>query len=386
MDLFDQTSLIQVASGQNPATLSKEQKAFYRFIKQIEEHRQHIQNWETTLPQIHSLIGNELEPLRERFTKARLQFIIKLDQQYGMKGLTKAENNKLQKLILHWCQDLLAADDSDPALIEVYDKHTGGDYLQEQEEFGVTMKEMLGNMFDLDLGDAPVPKSAEEMSHILSKHMLEKMQAAEEERAVNEEKAADLNAESEAPQAQTRKTSAKAQAKQAREQEEAKNTELSLREIYRKLASSLHPDREPEPQERERKTKLMQRVNMAYDQKDLLKLLELQLEIEQISEQEIQSIANSKLKHYNKILGEQLHELKGALAAFQFHFSHPSLRGALKPQTVLIRVQSDIRDLSRHVKEIEQDLTMADHISQLKNWLKNMRLSDFEDNGMFMSF
>jgi hypothetical protein len=47
------------------------------------------------------------------------------------------------------------------------------------------------------------------------------------------------------------------------------------------LVAALHPDREPDEQERKRKTELMQRVNTSYGKKYLLLLLELQLEIEQ---------------------------------------------------------------------------------------------------------
>ena len=48
----------------------------------------------------------------------------------------------------------------------------------------------------------------------------------------------------------------------------------SIREVYRKLAGALHPDRESDPQERERKTALMQRVNQAYAKNNLLQLLD----------------------------------------------------------------------------------------------------------------
>lgn len=49
----------------------------------------------------------------------------------------------------------------------------------------------------------------------------------------------------------------------------------SLREVYRRVASALHPDREADPAARERKTALMQQANRAYAAQDLLGLLEL---------------------------------------------------------------------------------------------------------------
>ncbi len=43
----------------------------------------------------------------------------------------------------------------------------------------------------------------------------------------------------------------------------ARQASLSVREIFRKLASALHPDREADAAERERKTVLMKRVSQA---------------------------------------------------------------------------------------------------------------------------
>jgi curved DNA-binding protein CbpA len=70
-----------------------------------------------------------------------------------------------------------------------------------------------------------------------------------------------------------------------------------VREIYRKLASALHPDRETDEREREAKTALMQRVNQACEAQDLLALLQLQLQIEQIDERHIANAGEQRLKH-----------------------------------------------------------------------------------------
>ncbi|WP_262471530.1 J domain-containing protein, partial [Clostridioides difficile] len=85
---------------------------------------------------------------------------------------------------------------------------------------------------------------------------------------------------------------------EAREQEEQAQISLSIREVYRKLASALHPDRETDPQERDRKTRLMQRVNEAYDKNNLLQLLELQLELDHIDQRSINHISEARLTHY----------------------------------------------------------------------------------------
>lgn len=72
-----------------------------------------------------------------------------------------------------------------------------------------------------------------------------------------------FRAQHEAGQGQTapRKKTAKQLARDAQREAEEKQMSQSIREVYRKLASALHPDREPDPVERQRKTELMQRAN-----------------------------------------------------------------------------------------------------------------------------
>ncbi|WP_143605999.1 hypothetical protein [Variovorax sp. 54] len=53
-----------------------------------------------------------------------------------------------------------------------------------------------------------------------------------------------------------------------------------MRDIFRKLASAPHPDRETDAQQRKVKTALMQKANQAYAANDLLALLELQLQLQ----------------------------------------------------------------------------------------------------------
>src|SRR5260370_34474944 len=87
-----------------------------------------------------------------------------------------------------------------------------------------------------------------------------------------------------------RKKTPRQLAAEAREQVEQAELSLSIREVYRKLASALHPDREPDPQERERKTPLMPRANQPDGKNSLLQLLQLQLELEYIDQSAINNI------------------------------------------------------------------------------------------------
>ena len=107
-----------------------------------------------------------------------------------------------------------------------------------------------------------------------------------------------------------RKRNKREQASDARRKVEADALTQSLREIYRKLASSLHPDRERDVAVRAEKTALMQRINIAYQNKDLLALLTLQMEVEQINSASLGDVPEARLAQYNQILREQLDTLK----------------------------------------------------------------------------
>ncbi|MFX6949690.1 molecular chaperone DnaJ, partial [Acinetobacter baumannii] len=84
-------------------------------------------------------------------------------------------------------------------------------------------------------------------------------------------------------------------------------------------ASALHPDRELDESERARKTALMQQVNQAYEKNDLSRLLELQLELEQIDQRSIHGVSEERLTHYNHILTEQLGDLDQEIAHMERH-------------------------------------------------------------------
>lgn len=145
--------------------------------------------------------------------------------------------------------------------------------------------------------------------------------------------------------------------------------------MYRKLASALHPDREPDEAERKRKTDLMQRVNVAYDAQDLLQLLELQLEIEQIDQASIAAMSETKLKHYIKILEEQSGELamENEIHAVQYamHFQPESPYGH-SPSSALKESEEKIVHLGEYIQSLQQDLAQFTDLKAIKAWLKTL--------------
>ena len=142
---------------------------------------------------------------------------------------------------------------------------------------------------------------------------------------------------------------------------------MSIREVYRKLVSALHPDREMDDQIRAEKTALMQKVNIAYEERDLLQLLALQMELEHIDQAHLDGLSEKKLKHYVQILADQEHELRDeiqyVMAQFYAEFDTPE-EGSLTMQ--IRNLKRDIAQLKESTKILERDCKSCHSIKDLK--------------------
>ncbi|CAJ0784877.1 MULTISPECIES: J domain-containing protein [Ralstonia] len=340
-------------------TLSKGQRAFNALIRQIENRRKRLADWEAATVRFQSRYASEFLPLERTCAELQTHLVRSLDQVYEHDGFTKAERRKISALIVELTTDLI---DEDPSLKALYNKYSGTDFDREAALQAAAMKARLEAALGVDLGDDTDVDSEEAL--------LQRARAHIEQRA--EKKAAAAN-KREARRA-ARKKSPKQLAAEAREEDEQAQISLSIREVYRKLASALHPDRETDPQERERKTRLMQRVNEAYDKNNLLQLLELQLALEHIDQRSINHISEARLTHYNQILKDQVRELDRQIHRVETTFRHTygyQRFGALPPDAILQKLDIDIAALRQNVHNIVQDLAAFDDFKDVRRMLKS---------------
>ncbi len=150
----------------------------------------------------------------------------------------------------------------------------------------------------------------------------------------------------------------------------------AIRTIFRQLASSLHPDREPDEQERLRKTGLMSEVNAAYEKNDLTTLLRLQMQVTQVNPQNKAGAArmtDDKLIAMSLLLKEQLAALKDDLDQLENRLS--------RELCVPVRASDDEAALSQSLQRIQADqrhsadslaadLRRIQSDAELKRWLK----------------
>jgi hypothetical protein len=150
----------------------------------------------------------------------------------------------------------------------------------------------------------------------------------------------------------------------------------AIRTIFRQLARALHPDREPDEQERLRKTGLMSEVNAAYEKNDLTTLLRLQMQVTQINPQNkagTARMADDKLIAMSLLLKEQVAALEDDLDQLENRLS--------RELCVPVRADADEAALSQSLQRIQADqrhsadslaadLRRIQNDAELKRWLK----------------
>lgn len=367
-DLFKFTQLVapapdspmRIVPQPDQPDLSKGQKLFNTLVKKIETSRHDLAQWQATMDIYRQKVASDYMPLLDKFKGLQAAMVLALDQALDRHKLTKPERRFVAGVICDVAEPLVV-ESGDPVMKAIYNKHGDMDFDAQEAAAAKSMQAAMSEMFGLEIDEAAKASSPQDL--------LEQVRLQ-----LEKEQLLDMEREDEAQQRRSqRKKTAKQQASEDRQKADSEQTSQSIREVYRKLASALHPDRESDPAERARKTGLMQRVNQAYDKKDLLLLLELQLELEHIDAAAIANLSEDRLKHFNKILKDQLAELEQEIAYLEqpmrqmFRLS-PYQR--LAPQGVMPRLLQDIAEMQRHIRQIKRDIEIPGDLAVFKAWIK----------------
>jgi Skp family chaperone for outer membrane proteins len=340
-----------VSSGTTP--LNKDQKAFNNLIKKIEGRRARLGEWEAILPAFRQKYTSGLLPLQEQCLDLQWQLARALDAAHGKKGLTKGEKRKLAVLIVNLAEAVLEHKDHGE-LKALFNKHSQSNFDEQETERMDDMKAMLESVLGMELGDDVDMTSPED----IVKRLETQFQAQQEA-------------------ASRRKKSRREEAREARQEAEEKQLSQSIREVFRKLASVLHPDREHDPAEKVRKTALMQRANQAYEKGNLLQLLELQLELEHIDQSHLVAIRPERLKHYIKILKGQVADLDLEIQRIEEQLMVEfglSPFEPIHPSDLLPMLKQDMATCQGQLAELHLQLDAVADQKRLKAWLKTLSL------------
>jgi hypothetical protein len=176
--------------------------------------------------------------------------------------------------------------------------------------------------------------------------------------------------------AAARKARRKPSAAQQQAEQAQQDADTMLRSLYRQLASALHPDREPDETERRRKNALMGEANAAYERKDLVTLLNLQLQAELVDPDHLERVSDDKLKSLTLLLKRQVADLERERQIEQERWWHELKlpRGvALTAAALQQNLELERIALEDQLLSMKIDLDTASELATLKPWLNRQR-------------
>lgn len=351
-------------------TLVPEQKQFNLLLAKIDKLKNALIELNAVADDFHQQYRKKISPLLAQQQALNKQMVIFLDQRLQGKGLSATVREGMAEIVCGLAVSLLSGPDAAEmqALLERYspDGSEFDDEFDDEEEdalIAAEMKSMMSNMFGIDLNDDELQGSPEDVFAATMRKMHEAEQARQSAKASRKKKTA----------------------KQKLAEQDDVDAGRALREIYRKLASALHPDRETDEIERLRKTALMKQANAAYEKKDLLALLQLQLAAEQINPSSMTAVAQDKLRHFNRVLKEQASSLQSQLRSAEQALRMElglDMYTRIAPGALQAALRQQVQGINAQIQFMQRDLQAIQNDPALKRWVKE-QMAMMDDRNEF---
>lgn len=334
--------------GAGNALRSAAGERFDSLVVQLERSRGELAAWREALPRWQQRFHEQVQPLLQRRDQLHVERVLALDAAGMAQKLGKSDRAALSAQLCALIEPLIdevGLHDLKP----LYDRHAETSYDERIAASDAALRGLIAAHFGVDADALPYLASPQALFERLQQRRRQTQVAAVARKAKKAQRAASV---APAP---------------------AFDPQTALRELYRRLAAALHPDREADPLQRERKTALMQRLNAAYADADLLGLLELQLQAGQLDAAALAAMAEPRIERYNRMLGEQLQaaqdELRRIDAAFKADYAVFGTR-RLKPERLHAAMAEIKRALQDEIDELAEDLRELRQAPALRHWLK----------------
>lgn len=298
-------------------------------------------------------------PLQQRQRNCMRELALGLAGQLQGKALSRLQQDTATEALCRLAQTL--AEEGDAAMAALHDQHSRQTLAQKKQAAADALRARLEDVLGEPLAGAGEDAS---MDELLRAGMARLRESQDEEQARRQAKL------------KARKARQKPGTEQGKAQAQQADAETQLRTLFRQLASALHPDREPDPQERLRKTALMSEANAAYGRKDLVTLMQIQLRAELADPAAVSRMADDKLAALTLLLKQQVADLERERAARQQRlageFDLPPGQ-ATNPNTLKQHLLAQVDALESAVAQLEHDLEQVREPAALKRWLNQQR-------------
>ena len=285
-------SNLKIVAGKKKK-LTKNQQAFNRLTKRIEQLQQVIRKETTKLETILKAYNANIPELQQEISKSRLTLAKTLGATTNKIEYGKHQADNLRKVIITLCDEAFDYVEPDQEAEEFYHAWSGTTYREEVQAHHNAMKrafaERAKDAFGMDIDPDSLGDTPEEFVRS-ARRMLDEFKRSENQRGEQS--------------FGKRRSQAHFVQEELRKKEEAHQLK-SMRSLYLSLAKALHPDIEMDVYEKKRKEELMKKVTAAYAGKDLSALLKLEMQWVATETRALDTLPDEKLKLYIASLKEQ---------------------------------------------------------------------------------
>ena len=288
--------------------LGKEERAFNRALARLEALSRALDEEKRRLDRLLVFHAAEIRPRTDRAVALRVGLIRALAPFIDDRRLTKGQHRVLRRIVVEQLDDVLThLEQPDPDLQALFERLHHVSYAEAVQDDIKEAQAGMAAIFD-ELGlDVEVPElradMTEEDAAAAAAQLAHELRRAEESRAAT-------------PKPRHEKA-ARAAADRARRHEQLRKDSLGA--VYRRLVKEMHPDLEPDPAERERKSRVMQDITAAHTRGDLHALLQLELEWLDAAGSDAARPSGEKLRAYTELLKQQATELEAEVQSLRLH-------------------------------------------------------------------
>ena len=334
---------------QPEARLSPQQKKLNRLIGQIEQQKQELATWKNAQADIQNYTRSKLLPVYTELHTVLFEQLDTLWNHLASDAFSKA--------------DLAQIDTKIAALAKM---------LKKSQRLTSAQQELVEKIDTFYMRHAEHIRGKKAKANSIQNHDL--AETVEQNVDVDWE-----NYEYDSAQYEAERERAKQLKQQEKREQVAKMAEQSLKTVYLKIASMIHPDREQDESKKAEKTELLQRANEAYEQEDLFFLLKLQLEVEQSKTGSNKGLNVEQVKFYEQALQAQSQALKKKIQELidslvwsnKAKIAVQKSKGQLNIEQLYKQIDADVSVVKQQLKAEKQRLSFMGKESGLEMLLEH---------------
>lgn len=346
---------LKLSVQQDSQNLSPQQKKLNRLIEQIEQQKIQLAAWQKAQAEIQQQARKTLVPIYTELHDILFQQLEQLWNSVQRYEFSKADiaqlDDKIQNLaaILKSSQVLSEQQKLKVAQIDhFYQQHAEHNQAKKHKKKPTIKRHDPTETYDQHLNHEPENIDLNGYEYDTQQHEVER-----EQHRLNRQK-------------------------QKREQAQ-KMTEQSLKTVYLKIASIIHPDREQDESKKLEKTEMLQYANAAYEQQDLFYLLKLQIQIEQNRGTTKKGLTADQIKFYKLALDSQSLQLDSQIDDIidslvwseNAKIAVKKSKGKVQISDLYKQIDADTSSLKQQVKWEKDRLKYMSRVKGLEMLLEN---------------